>query len=90
MVAAHDSGEYLDAELVREGRTAFVGYDRVPSRIVEELLRRALLKDDSDGKGMERYVINEDSRKAAIDPSWIRPELLAAIQNRAPVSNDNG
>jgi hypothetical protein len=82
MVAAEDAEAFEDAELVMEGRTAYLGYWRVPAGIVDELLRAVLIRasSDNDGRGLERYTVNEDGRKTAVDRSYVNPALVAALQ----------
>ncbi len=80
MRAAEDAEDFGEAELVREGSEVWLGYWKTTSAIVNELLRHCLIRDDSEqGKGIERYTINEDGRKAADDRAYVPAELRAAL-----------
>ncbi len=64
MMATAEAEDRLDeAELVHEvGGATYVGYERVPNVIVR-LLRACAIKDVSDGKQVERYVLNETGQR---------------------------
>lgn len=75
MVAAEDGEDFEDAELVQEGLQAWIGCWRTSPSVVLELLRACLLRDVGEDKGVHRYMVNEDGRKAAFDPYWRPPEM---------------
>jgi hypothetical protein len=81
MVMAEDDEELEDAELACEGAACYVGYWRTTRAIVNELLRSCLVSSVSEigSNGIERYALNSDGRKAAVDPTWINPELAKAL-----------
>ena len=80
--AAEDSDNLDDAEIVCEGRTCFVGLDTVSKATVYELLRLVLIRDDSDqGKGVERYSLNEEGRALLADPDYI-PQIVKVLAER--------
>ncbi len=76
MVDAEAADDLDAAEIVREGRTAYLGDRRISSATVNQLLRWCLIRDGSYSREVERYTLNEDGRKAAADPSYVPPELL--------------
>lgn len=81
MIEAHDKDDFENAELVCDGGECWVGYRRTSRAIVNELLRAVLIRDVGEqGKRMERYSINEDSRKAAVDPTWRPPEMRGLVR----------
>jgi hypothetical protein len=84
MLMAEQDEEYEVAELVCEGNMVYVGYWRTTRAIANELLMSCLVRATSemDGRGLERYELNEDGRKAAIDPTWINPDLAKALAER--------
>jgi hypothetical protein len=86
MVEAHDAGDFEGAELVCEGRDCYVGLYRTSPRIVFELLRSCLIhSDSSERSGMSTlyvYTLNEDGRKAALDPTWVNPAITKALKGR--------
>lgn len=70
---AEDRDDFDDAEIVCEGRECYIGTDAIAKRVVFELLRLCLLKDESEqGKGVERYTINEEGRAIAATRSRAR------------------
>lgn len=65
-----------EAKLVCDGAQCWIGLDHTSRTIVNELLRLALIRDEGEsGKGIERYTLNEDWRRAAVDPTYQVPEL---------------
>ena len=69
---AEDRDDLYDAEVVCEGRTCYVGLRNVSRATVYELLRLVLLHDDSEqGKGVERYTLNEEGRAMVDDPAYV-------------------
>jgi hypothetical protein len=75
---AHVRDEYENAELTCEGRACWVGATRTSRAVVHELLLHCLLNLVSLPGDLERYYINEDGRKCALDPTH-RPQGLLAI-----------
>ena len=76
---AEDADNMDDAEVVCEGRTCFVGLDTVSKAKVYELLRLVLISDDSEqGKGVERYSLNEEGRAMVNDPNYI-PKIVPLL-----------
>lgn len=66
-----------DAEVVCDGLLCWCGEKRTSRAVVSQLLRACLVRDVGEqGKGVERYVLNEDGRKAALDRSYRVPELI--------------
>ena len=77
---AEDADNLDDAEIVCEGRTCYVGLDTVSKATVFELLRLVLISDDSEqGKGVERYSLNEEGRAMVADPKYI-PKIVALTE----------
>ena len=79
MLDEENRGNFEDAEIVCDGRSCFVGIedpDPVSKATVNELLRCVLIRTASEPGAMERYGLNEDGRKAALDPTWLPPEML--------------
>ncbi len=65
-----------DAEIVCEGRAAYVGLDSISKATVNELLRLVLIRDDSDqGSKVERYSLNEEGRAMVNDPKYV-PKIV--------------
>lgn len=80
MKAAEDADDLYSAEIVCEGRECYVGLDRIAKATVFELLRYVLIHDDSEqGKGVERYTLNEEGRAILADPNY-QPKILAALR----------
>jgi len=76
MVAAEEDDILEDAEIACEGGACWCGAWRTSRAVVNELIRACLLHDSGEqGKGIERYTLNEDGRKAAADPHYVVPEL---------------
>lgn len=76
MLEAEIADQWEEAELACEGAQCWVGLERTSRTVVNELLRRALIRDCGEsGKGLERYTLNEDGRRAAVDPMYRVPEL---------------
>jgi hypothetical protein len=85
MLMAEQDEEYENAELVCEGNEVYVGYWRTTRAIANELLMACLVRarSEMDGRGIERYELTADGRKAAVDPSWINPDLAKALAERS-------
>lgn len=75
MLDAENCDDLLGAEIAREGRQAWIGDRRCSSRAVTELLRWCLIRDCSCGS-VERYMLNEDGRRAVKDRTYVPPELI--------------
>ena len=79
MKAAEDTDDLDDAEIVCEGRSCYVGLDSISKATVNELLRLVLVRDDSDqGKGMQRYSLNEEGRAMVADPDYV-PKIVPLL-----------
>lgn len=78
MKDAEDTDDFDDAEIVCEGRSCYVGLDSISKATVNELLRLVLISDDSDGKGVERYSLNEEGRAMVADPDYI-PKIVPLL-----------
>lgn len=78
-----------DGELVRDGRQSYLGDCRVPSTVVDKLLRLMAIRDVSDSKGLERYVINSVG-KAIINDPGIVGELVRFIAAGRPFTVREG
>jgi hypothetical protein len=81
----HEAREDFEAaQLVREGRQCWLGEKRTTSKVVNELLMLCLVSSQSEqGSPLERYSINEDGRKAALNPGHAPPAILDALKARA-------
>lgn len=77
--AAEDADDLYAAEVVCEGRVCYVDLDTVSKAKVYELLRLVLLRDDSEqGKGFERYSLNEEGRAMVDDPNYV-PKIISFL-----------
>ena len=85
LAEAEDAGRYDEAEIVCEGRSCWIDCDRVPSRILDDLLRFTLLRDVSDGGGLRRYAVNGSGRSAIRRPE-LADELWRAVLSGVPVT----
>lgn len=76
MLKAEQAERFDDAELVCEANQCWIGLEQTSRAVVNELLREVLIRDQGEGgKGVERYTLNDDGRRAALDPSYTVPEL---------------
>jgi len=74
--AAENRDELWEAEVVCEGRTCYLGLDRVSKAQIYELLRLVLISDTTDqGEGLERYELNEEGR-AMLAQTDYQPKIL--------------
>jgi hypothetical protein len=82
MLAGKDS-EDGEGEIVREGRECWLGYTRIGSGTINQLLCLCAISDVSDGKGMERYAINSTGEALAANP-LLESALIQAINMGKP------
>jgi hypothetical protein len=75
---AHLRDDFENAELTCEGRACWVDATRTSRAVVRELLLHCLLNLSSLPGDLERYCINEDGRKCALDPAH-RPQGLLTL-----------
>ena len=80
MLAAEQAEDFEDAEIVQDGRECWQGHYRTSAKVVMELLRSVLLRDCGEEKGVRRYSLNEDGRKACADPTWRPPEMRGLLR----------
>jgi len=79
MIAADRMGNYEDAEIVREGRSCWLGCVRVSPGIVDALLAYAAITLASEpGAALERYVVTGTGRRIADDPT-VAGKVMAAM-----------
>ena len=80
MTEAEAIEEWEDAEIVCDGRTCYVGLDSISKACVYELLRFVLISDESEqGKGVERYSLNEEGRAMVADPNYV-PKIVPLLE----------
>lgn len=68
-----------DAEIVRDGRVAYIGCDRVPRRDLDDLLDVMAVSQRSEPGSMERYAINGTGRGILKRPD-LADEVAAAVR----------
>jgi len=79
MIAADRMGDYDDSEIVREGRSCWLGCVRVSPGHVDALLAYAAVTLSSEpGAALERYVVTGTGRRIADDPS-VASKVMAAL-----------
>jgi hypothetical protein len=84
MAAALDAEDYDEAELVVDGRSTWLGYEKVPRRVVIELLEVVAIRDISDGGKLQRYVISGTGRAILEDPETAF-RVMSALMRGIPV-----
>ena len=82
MDQAELAGNFEDAEIVVDGRSAFLGLDPVPGKIIIELLSVMSISDRSDGGSLMRYAINGPGRDICADPSLASRIQLAIAEGK--------
>lgn len=75
MLAAEEQDDLLDAEIVCDRGVCYVGEHRTNRATVNRLLRLCVIRDVSDTKGCDRFVLNEEGRMLARNPKYI-PEIV--------------
>jgi hypothetical protein len=78
MIEAEKAGEYDEAEIVCEGRTCWLGVDRLRRKMVDSLVLHVAISHVSEPGSLERYTINGTGRKIAEDPS-IADRIVAGL-----------
>jgi hypothetical protein len=78
MIEAEKAGEYDEAEIVCEGRTCWLGIERLSRKMVDSLVQHVAISHVSEPGSLERYTINGTGRKIAEDPS-IADRVVSAI-----------
>jgi hypothetical protein len=77
MAASENVGEHEEAEIVRDGRTCWLGDRRIAQKTLTELLYYVAVSNRSDGLRCEHYGINSIGRKILENP-----ELADEIRSR--------
>lgn len=78
MIEAERAGEYDEAEIVCEGRTCWLGVERLSRKMVDSLVQHVAISYVSEPGSLERYTINGSGRKIAEDPS-IADRIVAGL-----------
>ena len=78
MIAAETAGEHDDAEIVCEGRSCWLGTERLTRKLVDSLVFHVAVSHVSEPGSLERYVINGTGRRIAVDPR-IADVILTAL-----------
>lgn len=78
---ALDKIDGYEPELVRDGRQCWLGFKRVPGRIIEEGLRYCAITLTSND-GAERYAISDIGRAILRRPE-LAQEVLTALVDRS-------
>lgn len=86
---AYDNERYEDAELVCEGRSTWLGEDKVQRRVVDELLSLVAIKDTNESEKISRFIINGVGR-AIVDNPDIARQVRIALKTGGPFTIHNG
>jgi hypothetical protein len=78
MIAAEKAGDPDDAEIVCEGRTCWLGCERLSRKLVDSLVLHVAISHVSEPGSLERYTINGTGRKIVEDPS-VADRVLAGL-----------
>lgn len=76
MASAEAEERWEDAEIVRDGRSCWLGCDPVRGRDLDDLVSLTALSNSGEEKGLERFVLNGTGRAL-----MRRPELADAIRS---------
>lgn len=79
---AYDAEDFDEAEIVVEGRSTWLGYVRIPRKVVIELLEVVAIRDIGDGGTLGRYAISGTGRAILEDPETafrIKSALMRGI-----------
>lgn len=83
MLEAEEAEDFDEAEIVCEGRECWLGLGKISRKTVYQLLQLCLISDSGEkGKGVERYVLNEEGRAMARDPLYV-PKIVAILAAEA-------
>lgn len=80
MVEAEAREDHDEAELVREKRTCWLGYERVSGKIVDELLMHVAVRSVSEPGSIERYVVSGTGREILKDPE-VADRIVRALRS---------
>lgn len=78
-----DADEDFEIDLVVEGKTVWLGAQRMRWATIEQCLRCLALSEDSDGGLVRRYAINATGRAIARRPE-LAGEVFAAVHAGRP------
>lgn len=78
MIAAEQAGDHDDAEIVCEGRSCWLGTERLTRKLVESLVFHVAVSHASEPGSLERYVINGTGRRIAENPR-VADDVLKAL-----------
>ncbi|MCV9964006.1 hypothetical protein OIU34_19180 [Pararhizobium sp. BT-229] len=78
MIAAEKAGDHDDAEIVCEGRSCWLGIERLTRKLVDSLVLHVAVSEVSEPGSLERYVINGTGRRIADNPE-IADAILKAL-----------
>jgi hypothetical protein len=83
MIAAEEAGDHDDAEIVCEGRSCWLGCERLTRRLVDHLVVHVAVSYVSEPGSLERYVINGTGRRIAKNPEIADAILKALAKGQA-------
>ncbi|MBY3157188.1 hypothetical protein HFO56_33225 [Rhizobium laguerreae] len=83
MIEAENAGEYDEAEIVCEGRTCWLGVERLSRKMINSLVQHVAISHVSEPGSLERYTINGTGRKIAEDPSVADRVLKGLLRGEA-------
>ena len=84
LIQAERDQDHEASEIVCEGTACWQGTRRTSRRVVNELLRAGLLRNNSEaGNALERYALNEHGIRAAADRAYVPRGLLEALAERS-------
>lgn len=94
MLAADEAGDHDDAEIVCEGRSCWLGTERLTRKLVDSLVVHVAVSYVSEPGSLERYVINGTGKQIVRNPSVADSVLKALAGGQAsdeagnPLSGD--
>jgi hypothetical protein len=82
MIAAEQADDHDEAEIVCEGRSCWLGTERLTRKLVDSLVLHVAVSHVSEPGSLERYVINGTGRRIADSPE-IANAILKALAGGA-------
>lgn len=88
MAEAEREERWEDAEVVRDGRSVWLGCEPVPGRDLDALIALTALSNSGEEKGLERFVLNGTGRALLRRPQ-LREALVKALRAGDPFTIEN-
>lgn len=67
-----------EGEIVRVGQIAYIGYEEIPSRVVDKFVSMTAIRNVSEGEVTETFVLTSTGKQILFNPD-IQNTLISAL-----------